>query len=71
MFLGFTKLLVTAWHHEPAVIPASNVLYVNAALQYSSVLIQAYGVLNPSKVIVVPFPFRPNEINSGQGKYLF
>lgn len=58
MFIGFSKLLVTAWHHEPAVIPASNVLYVNAALQYSAVLIQAYGVLHSAAVRVVPFPFR-------------
>lgn len=64
MFLGFSKLLVTAWHHEAAIIPVSNILHVNAALQYSSVLIQAYGVLNPAKVYIAPFPFEEHPSNS-------
>ncbi|XP_022920687.1 protein FAM91A1 [Onthophagus taurus] len=59
MFLGFSRLLVTAWLHEPAVIPIENVLHVNAALQYSPVMIQAYGVHRPATIAVVPFPFRP------------
>ncbi|KAG5880597.1 hypothetical protein JTB14_002402 [Gonioctena quinquepunctata] len=46
MFLGFTRLLVASWLHEPAVIPVANILYVNATLQFSPVLIQAYGNFN-------------------------
>lgn len=64
MFLGFSKLLVTAWHHEAAIIPVSNILHVNAALQYSSVLIQAYGVLNTAKVHIAPFPFEEKQSSS-------
>ncbi|KAK5637800.1 hypothetical protein RI129_000018 [Pyrocoelia pectoralis] len=43
MFLGFSKFLVMAWLHEPAILPVANIMYVNAALQYSPVLLQAYG----------------------------
>ncbi|KRT78908.1 hypothetical protein AMK59_6359, partial [Oryctes borbonicus] len=60
MFLGFSRILVTAWLHEPAVIPVENILHVNAALQYSPVLIQAYGVHLPAQTSVVAFPFRPD-----------
>lgn len=56
MFLGFSRLLVTTWSQEPTVLNVSSVLHVNSALQYSSVLIQAYGVLNPVETIIVPFP---------------
>lgn len=59
LFLGFSKLLVTSWYHEPAVIPVANILYVNATLQFSPVLIQAYGVLREAQLYVLPFPFRP------------
>ncbi|XP_018574511.1 protein FAM91A1 [Anoplophora glabripennis] len=58
MFLGFTRLLVTSWLHEPAVIPVANILYVNAALQFSPVLIQAYGVHQPAQTYVIPFPLK-------------
>ncbi|CAG9857143.1 unnamed protein product [Phyllotreta striolata] len=57
VFLGFSRLLVQSWSHEPAVIPVSNVLYVNATLQFSPVLIQAYGVHGPARTRFVPFPF--------------
>ncbi|CAH0552943.1 unnamed protein product [Brassicogethes aeneus] len=57
VFLGYSRLLVTTWLHEPAVIPISNVLFVNAALQFSPVLIQAYGVHQPAQTYIVPFPF--------------
>ncbi|KAJ8937386.1 hypothetical protein NQ318_015466 [Aromia moschata] len=60
MFLGFTRLLVTSWLHEPAVIPIANILYVNAALQFSPVLIQAYGVHQPAHTYIIPFPFKPD-----------
>ncbi|KAI4458818.1 protein fam91a1 [Holotrichia oblita] len=60
MFLGFSRLLVTAWLHEPAVIPIENISHVNAALQYSPVLIQAYGVHQSAQTSVVAFPFRPD-----------
>ncbi|KAK9686379.1 FAM91 C-terminus [Popillia japonica] len=60
MFLGFSRLLVTAWLHEPAVIPIENISHVNAALQYSPVLIQAYGVHKSAQTSVVAFPFRPD-----------
>ncbi|KAL3277185.1 hypothetical protein HHI36_012536 [Cryptolaemus montrouzieri] len=60
MFLGYSKLLVTTWLHEPAIIPISNIIHVNAALQYAPVLIQAYGVHQVASTRVVPFPFRPD-----------
>lgn len=60
LFLGFSRLLVTSWLHEPAVIPISNILYVNAALQFSPVLIQAYGVHQPAQIHIIPFPITNN-----------
>lgn len=60
LFLGFSKLLVTSWLHEPAIIPIANILYVNATLQFCPVLIQAYGVHQQAQTYVLPFPFRPN-----------
>lgn len=69
MFLGYSRLLVTGWLHEPAVIPVSNVLHVNAALQYSPVLIQAYGVRHYAVTCVVPFPFRPGTPGHGTQKW--
>lgn len=68
MFLGYSRLLVTGWLHEPALIPVSNVLHVNAALQYSPVLIQAYGVHQYAVTHIVPFPFRPDTPSKGQGE---
>lgn len=59
IFLGFTRLLVHSWLHEPAVIPIANILYVNATLQFSPVLIQAYGVHQPAQTHIIPFPFKP------------
>ncbi|KAJ8928401.1 hypothetical protein NQ314_019066 [Rhamnusium bicolor] len=60
LFLGFTRLLVTSWLHEPAVIPIANILYVNASLQFTPVLIQAYGVHQPALTYIIPFPFKPD-----------
>lgn len=60
MFLGYSRLLITTWLHEPAVIPIANILHVNAALQCSPVLIQAYGVLQTAQTFILPFPFRPD-----------
>lgn len=60
MFLGYSRLLVTGWLHEPALIPVANILHVNAALQYSPVLIQAYGVHQYAVTSIVPFPFKPD-----------
>ncbi|KAK9875112.1 hypothetical protein WA026_005906 [Henosepilachna vigintioctopunctata] len=60
MFLGYSKLLVSTWLHEPAIIPISNVIHVNAALQYAPVLVQAYGVRQAATTKIVPFPFRPD-----------
>lgn len=60
MFLGYSRLLITSWLHEPALIPVANILHVNAALQYTPVLIQAYGVRSPATTQVAPFPFRPD-----------
>ncbi|XP_056643964.1 protein FAM91A1 isoform X2 [Diorhabda sublineata] len=59
MFLGFSRLLIHSWLHEPAVIPVANILYVNATLQFSPVLIQAYGVHQPAQTYIIPFPFKP------------
>lgn len=60
MFLGYSKLLVTSWLHEPAVISISSIMQVNAALQYTPVLIQAYGTRQTADLKVVPFPFWPD-----------
>ncbi|XP_050303442.1 protein FAM91A1 [Anthonomus grandis grandis] len=60
MFLGFSRLLVTSWLHEPAVIPISNILYVNATLQFAPVLIQGYGVNDTAETKIVAFPFKTN-----------
>lgn len=68
MFLGYSRLLVTSWLHDPAVIPVANVMHVNAALQYSPVLIQAYGVHHPALTAITPFPFRPDVSSKGQGE---
>lgn len=68
MFLGYSRLLATGWLHEPAVIPVANILHVNAALQYSPVLIQAYGVHQHAVTTIVPFPFRPDTPCKGQGE---
>ncbi|KAK4882938.1 hypothetical protein RN001_006257 [Aquatica leii] len=68
MFLGFSRLLVMAWLHEPAVLQVANILYVNAALQYSPVLLQAYGVHQPAQTHIVPFPFSSSTLGTGQGE---
>lgn len=67
MFLGYSKLLVMAWLHEPAVLPVANIMYVNAALKYSPVLLQAYGVHQTAQTYIKPFPFRPDTPAKGQG----
>ncbi|XP_048524001.1 protein FAM91A1 isoform X2 [Dendroctonus ponderosae] len=58
MFLGFSRLLVTSWLHEPAVIPIANILYVNATLQFAPVLVQGFGVHYPAETQLLPFPFK-------------
>ncbi|XP_076259821.1 protein FAM91A1 [Rhynchophorus ferrugineus] len=64
MFLGFSRLLVTSWLHEPAVIPVANFLYVNAALQFAPVLVQGFGVHEPAETKLLPFPFHLDENGS-------
>lgn len=66
IFLGFSRLLVTAWMHEPAIIPISNFHHVNSALQHSPVLVQAYGVLDPAKTCIVPFPITADLKTKGE-----
>ncbi|XP_030755665.1 protein FAM91A1 [Sitophilus oryzae] len=61
MFLGFSRLLVTSWLHEPAVVPVANFLYVNAALQFAPVLIQGFGVHEPAETKLLPFPFKSQD----------
>lgn len=68
MFLGYSRLLVTTWLHEPAIIPVSNILHVNVAAQYSPVLIQAYGVHEPAQTHIIPFPFRPDTPSKNLGE---
>lgn len=58
MFLGFSRLLVTSWLHEPAVVPVGNFLYVNAALQFAPVLVQGFGVHQSAETKLLPFPFK-------------
>lgn len=67
MFLGFSRLLVTSWMHEPAVIPIGNVLYVNAALQFAPVLVQGFGVHHPAETKLLPFPFKSTSSISRNG----
>lgn len=61
MFLGFSYLLVTAWRHEPAIIPSASISHVNSTLRYSAVLIQAYGVHTAATTQFVPFPLNYND----------
>lgn len=61
LFLGFSRLLVTTWCQEPTVLNVSNIMHVNSALQYSSVLIQAYGVMSPAETIIIPFPIEDKD----------
>ncbi|KAK5637850.1 hypothetical protein RI129_000154 [Pyrocoelia pectoralis] len=68
MFLGFSKFLVMAWLHEPAILPVANIMYVNAALQYSPVLLQAYGVHQSAQIHIKPFPFQNDANTKGQGE---
>ncbi|EEZ97172.2 Protein FAM91A1-like Protein [Tribolium castaneum] len=68
MFLGYSRLLVTTWLHEPAVITVSNILHVNAAAQFSPVLIQAFGVHEPAQTHIIPFPFRPDTPSKSLGE---
>ncbi|GLV31089.1 uncharacterized protein CBL_12162 [Carabus blaptoides fortunei] len=66
MFLGFSRLLVTTWSHEPTVLNVANVLHINSALQYSSVLVQAYGVMQSAETVIVPFPVTFNKEDTPQ-----
>ncbi|CAG9766655.1 unnamed protein product [Ceutorhynchus assimilis] len=68
MFLGFSRLLVTSWLHEPAIIPISNILYVNAALQFAPVLVQGYGVQHPVETKLLTFPFKTISPASKNGR---
>lgn len=63
LFLGYSKLLVTSWLHEPAVISATSLLSINESLKYTPVIIQAYGTFNAASTKVIAFPF--NEMKSG------
>ncbi|XP_066149424.1 protein FAM91A1 [Euwallacea fornicatus] len=68
MFLGFSRLLLTSWLHEPAVIPIGNILYVNASLQFAPVLIQGFGVHQAAETEILPFPFKTASTSSKIGK---
>lgn len=58
IFIGFERLQITTWGHDPATVPVSNVLFsLNEALAHSPVLIQGYGVYGEGESINVPFPF--------------
>ena len=61
IFIGYERLQITTWGHDPATVPVSNVLFsLNEALAHSPVLIQGYGVYGEGESINISFPF--NEV---------
>uniref|UniRef100_A0A6M2DPN4 Protein FAM91A1 n=1 Tax=Xenopsylla cheopis TaxID=163159 RepID=A0A6M2DPN4_XENCH len=63
LFLGYSKLLVTSWLHEPAIISATSLLSINESLKYTPVIVQAYGTMSTANTKIVAFPF--NTTKSG------
>lgn len=56
--VGYEKVLVTPWGHDPTVVPlAALFTTVNEALMHSSVFIQAYGWYHDVCIQHIPFPF--------------
>lgn len=68
LFLGYSKLLVTSWLHEPAIISATSLLSINESLKYTPVIVQAYGTMSTANTKIVAFPF--NTTKSGNRKIL-
>ncbi|XP_066972878.1 protein FAM91A1 isoform X2 [Macrobrachium rosenbergii] len=55
--VGFEKVLVTPWGHDPTVVPlAALFTTVNEALMHSPVFIQAYGWYHDVCIQHIPFP---------------
>ncbi|NXA47593.1 F91A1 protein, partial [Nothocercus julius] len=56
--VGYDRLLITSWGHDPGVVPTSNVLtMLNDALTHSAVLIQGHGMHGMGETLHIPFPF--------------
>ncbi|XP_068235313.1 protein FAM91A1-like isoform X1 [Palaemon carinicauda] len=55
--VGYEKVLVTPWGHDPTVVPlAALFTTVNEALMHSPVFIQAYGWYHDVCIQHIPFP---------------
>ncbi|XP_069971183.1 protein FAM91A1 [Penaeus vannamei] len=55
--VGYEKVLVTPWGHDPTVVPlAALFTTVNEALMHSPVFIQAYGWYHDVCIQYIPFP---------------
>ncbi|XP_076066785.1 protein FAM91A1 isoform X2 [Oratosquilla oratoria] len=60
--LGYEKVLVTPWGHDPTVVPLSALfMTVNEALMHSPVFIQAYGWYHDVCTRHIPFPLDSND----------
>ncbi|CAL4060121.1 unnamed protein product, partial [Meganyctiphanes norvegica] len=56
--VGYEKVLVTPWGHDPTVVPLAALLAtVSEALMHSPVFIQAYGWYHDVCIQLIPFPF--------------
>ncbi|XP_071544245.1 protein FAM91A1 [Panulirus ornatus] len=55
--VGYEKVLVTPWGHDPTVVPLAAIFTtVNEALMHSPVFIQAYGWYHDVCIQHIPFP---------------
>nr|XP_045619377.1 protein FAM91A1-like isoform X1 [Procambarus clarkii] len=61
--VGYEKVLVTPWGHDPTVVPlAALFTTVNEALMHSPVFIQAYGWYHDVCIQHIPFPLESSKI---------
>ncbi|KAK3880789.1 hypothetical protein Pcinc_014741 [Petrolisthes cinctipes] len=61
--MGYEKVLVTPWGHDPTVVPlAALFTTVNEALMHSPVFIQAYGWYHDVCIQHIPFPLENSKL---------
>ncbi|KAK8390079.1 hypothetical protein O3P69_012953 [Scylla paramamosain] len=61
--VGYEKVLVTPWGHDPTVVPlAALFTTVNEALMHSPVFIQAYGWYHDVCIQHIPFPLENSKL---------
>ncbi|KAG7166866.1 FAM91A1-like [Homarus americanus] len=61
--VGYEKVLVTPWGHDPTVVPlAALFTTVNEALMHSPVFIQAYGWYHDVCIQHIPFPLESSTV---------